>query len=112
MVVDGAPDIFPITYVADHGSIVFRTAAGTKLSASAGRAVAFEVDGEDAPAGSGEDFARVSWSVVVRGVAREVRETDEAIEVLSLPLVPVHPGPKPRLVRIEPSSVTGRLVHH
>ena len=99
VVVDGEPDIFPISFVADHGSIVFRTAAGTKLTASAGRPVAFEIDGPGSPGG---------WSVVVRGIAHEVRETAEAIEVLSLPLVPSHGGPKPRLMRIEPSSVTGR----
>jgi len=43
------PDIFPVNYVVDHGSIVFRTAEGTKLAASVlGAAVAFEIDGYDA----------------------------------------------------------------
>ncbi|MCU1538951.1 MAG: pyridoxamine 5-phosphate oxidase family protein [Humibacillus sp.] len=102
VVVDGRPDIFPISFVANHGSIVFRTAAGTKLTGSAGRPVAFEIDGPG---------ATEPWSVVVKGTAHEVRETAEAIEVLSLPLVPSHGGPKPRLMRIEPSSVTGRRLH-
>ena len=28
------PDIFPVNFVVDHGSIVFRTAEGTKLAAA------------------------------------------------------------------------------
>ncbi|MEJ7772349.1 MAG: pyridoxamine 5'-phosphate oxidase family protein [Geodermatophilaceae bacterium] len=34
VLVDDEPDIFPINYLVDHGSIVFRTANGTKLIAS------------------------------------------------------------------------------
>ena len=60
------PDIFPINYVVDHGSIVFRTAEGTKLAAAVlGRGVAFEVDGYDEPSGE-------AWSVVVKGHAVEI----------------------------------------
>ncbi len=56
------PDIFPINYVVDHGTIVFRTNEGTKLAASVlGPAVAFEVDGYDPAAGE-------AWSVVVKGL--------------------------------------------
>lgn len=55
---DDAADIFPINFVVDHGTVVFRTAAGTKLLAALGnRAVALEVDGFDAG-------ARTAWSVV------------------------------------------------
>src|SRR5207249_1081662 len=36
------PDIFPINFVVDHGTVVFRTAEGTKLAAAVlGRGVAF-----------------------------------------------------------------------
>ena len=35
------PDIFPVNYVVDHGTVVFRTAEGTKLAAAVlGTAVA------------------------------------------------------------------------
>ena len=41
------PDIFPINYVVDHASVVFRTAEGTKLAAAVlGESVAFEVGPE------------------------------------------------------------------
>ncbi len=100
VVVDGAPDIFPVSHVVDHGTVVFRTAAGTKFSAASGRPVAFEVDGYDVDDGS-------AWSVVVKGRAHEIRELGEIIDALELPLTPWHHGPKPRFVRIEPDSVTG-----
>ena len=49
--VAGRPDVFPVNFVVDHGTVVFRTAEGTKFAAGAlGRPVAFEVDGYDRPA--------------------------------------------------------------
>ena len=57
---DGHPEIFPVTYVVDDESIVFRTAAGTKLAATRDAEVAFEVDSYDAAEGS-------AASVIVAG---------------------------------------------
>ncbi len=104
VVADDGPDIFPINYVVDHGSIVFRTAAGRKFSSSTGQPVAFEVDGYD-------DGDATAWSVVVRGRTHEIRDTDEVIEALALPLFPWHAGPKPRFMRISAAAVTGRRLH-
>ena len=104
VVVAGQPEIYPVNYLVDHGSIVFRTAEGTKLAHSIGRPVAFEVDGYDA--GSGE-----AWSVVVKGKAWEVKQLHEVLEALDLPLFPWHAAPKPHIVRIEPDNVTGRRFH-
>lgn len=101
VVVDGKPEIFPVTPLVDHGTVVFRTAVGTKLSGCIGKPVAFEIDGYDPVAGS-------AWSVVIKGHAHEIRRTHEMIESLGLPLTPWHPGVKPRFVRIEPDTVTGR----
>jgi uncharacterized protein len=98
---EGRPDVFPVNYAVDHGSVVFRTGSGALFRSSDGHAVAFEVDGYDA----GEAAA---WSVVVRGKAREVHQIEEAVEALQLPLLPWHSGPKPRIVRIHPDGVTGR----
>ena len=104
VVVDGEPDIFPVNYVVDHASIVFRTEGGRKLAGTANRPVAFEVDGYD-PAEA------LAWSVVVHGVGAEIREMDEVIEALDLPLVPWQEGHKARFVRIQASAVTGRRIH-
>ena len=90
------PDIFPINYVVDHGTVVFRTAEGTKLAAALlGRGVAFEIDGYDPDAGD-------AWSVVMKGYAVEIEQMHEYFDALDLPLFPWHAGPKHRFVRIEP----------
>lgn len=101
VVVGGRPEIFPVNHVVDHGSVLFRSASGTKVGASLGQPVAFEVDGYDPAHGE-------AWSVVVHGRAREVTQTDDVIDAMRAPLFPWHRGSKPRFVRIETESVTGR----
>jgi uncharacterized protein len=99
------PDIFPVNHVVDGGTIVFRTAEGTKLAAAVlGEAVAYEVDGYDAEAGD-------AWSVVVKGRAVELKRMQELFDANDLPLFPWHAAPKSRFVRIEPESITGRRFH-
>ena len=94
------PDIFPVNYVVDHGTVLFRTAEGTKLAAAVlGTSVAFEIDGEI----DGE-----AWSVVVKGHAEEIEEMYDLFAAADLPLYPWHAAPKHRFVRIVPSLVTGR----
>jgi nitroimidazol reductase NimA-like FMN-containing flavoprotein (pyridoxamine 5'-phosphate oxidase superfamily) len=94
------PDIFPVNFVVDHASVVFRTAEGTKLAAAVlGESVAFEVDGES----DGE-----AWSVVVKGQAVEIEKMYELFDAVDLPLYPWHVAPKHRFVRILPEQVTGR----
>jgi len=103
--VGGEPDIFPINYVVDDRTIVFRTAAGTKLAAAVlmGK-VAFEIDGYEADAGT-------AWSVVVKGTARQIERMDDFYAAEELPLFPWFASPKPEFVRIEPRLVTGRRFH-
>ena len=66
IVVNHRPEIFPLNFVVDHATVVFRTAEGTKLDWGAGKDVAFEVDGYEPDTGE-------AWSVVVKGLAREVK---------------------------------------
>ncbi|HET7398606.1 MAG TPA: pyridoxamine 5'-phosphate oxidase family protein [Intrasporangium sp.] len=101
VLVDGEPDIFPVNFAVDHGSVVFRTDAGTKLSASIGQVVAFEADGYDAD-------TREAWSVVAKGKAVEIQQMYDVLDAMMLPLFPWQPGPKSHYVRIDPTSVTGR----
>ncbi len=99
------PDIFPINFVVDNGTVVFRTAEGTKLAAAVlGRSVAFEVDGYDPAAGD-------AWSVVIKGRAREIERMQDVFDALDLPLFPWHASPKHRFVRIAPDDVSGRRFH-
>jgi hypothetical protein len=37
-----------------------------------------------------------------------MHDVDEIVDVLQLPLLPWHAGPKPRVVRVEPDAVSGR----
>lgn len=101
VVVERRPDIFPVNYVVDHGTVVFRTASGSKLASAEGQPVAFETDGWDEASG-------LTWSVVVRGRAEKAREPYEVLQAMGLPLTPWHPGTKPWFVRIEPDTITGR----
>ena len=100
--IGNCPDIFPVNFVVDHGTLVFRTAEGTKLAAAVlGETVAFEVDGDDAEAGE-------AWSVVMRGRAVEIEHVQDLCDALDLTPFPWHAAPKHRFVRIEPEDVSGR----
>ena len=60
--VDGRPEIFPVNYVVQRRTVLFRTAEGTKLISTAiNNHVVFEADDHNVAEG---------WSVIVKGVAR------------------------------------------
>ncbi len=103
VVVDGQPLIFPVNYVLDGQFVVVHTDVGPMLTGASQALVAFEVDGFDAVARSG-------WSVLVQGMANDVTDAlDYASEHLqTVELSPWAPGPKPRLLRISATKVTGR----
>jgi hypothetical protein len=100
VVVDGEPDIFPVNFAVDHGSIVLRTAEGTKLAAAVGQVVAFEIDGYSPDTGE-------AWSVVAKGSAQEIRQLHDVLDSLDLPLAPWHAGAKGHFIRITPDRLTG-----
>lgn len=104
--IDALPAVLPVNFALWNGTIVFRTVPGTKLdAAAAGAVVAFEADAygtADAPGG---------WSVLVRGIAREVTDPAELAELASLPLDSwAWDGNAGRYVCIEPTVTTGRRI--
>ncbi|QEE61175.1 pyridoxamine 5'-phosphate oxidase family protein [Salinibacterium sp. dk2585] len=100
--VGGSPDIFPVNYVVDGRSVVFRTAEGTKLlELTINSNVAFEADGWD---------ELTAWSVVVRGTARQLERQRDILRADELPLRPWTPTLKYIYVRISPEVVTGRRI--
>ena len=102
LVVGGRPEIFPVNHVVDHGSVVFRTASGTKLAGIRSTThVAFEADGVDLDEG-------VAWSVVLKGRALRVTGRNQVLEAKALPIHPWHGSPKNWFVRIQPDEITGR----
>lgn len=102
MAVAGDVDVFPVNFVVDGDSVVFRTAEGTKLLevVMAGR-VAFEADGYDPEGG-------LAWSVVLKGRAEEIERFEEIYRAQGLPLFPWNAAPKERFVRVRAESVSGR----
>lgn len=100
--VDDHPDIFPLNYAVDHGTVVFRSRAGTKVSAALSDApVALEADGYDADTAT-------AWSVVIRGNAEEISGGQNLLDTVDLPLFPWQAGDKGRFVRIAPTATSGR----
>lgn len=101
VIVNGRPDIFPVNHAVHHGSVVFRTASGSKLEGAVGQPVAYEADGVD-------ESTDTAWSVVVSGTAHQIQQLHEVLEALELPVFPWQGGAKPTFVRIDPDSITGR----
>ena len=100
--IHNVPEIFPVNYVIDNRTVLFRTAEGTKLTSLGGSGrVAFEIDGFDAATGE-------AWSVVVHGAAEPVEHLNDLYAAHELPLFPWDATPKPVVVRITPMKVTGR----
>lgn len=95
-------DIFPVNFVVDHGSIVFRTAAGTKLERlTAERSTTFEADDSDFSDG-------IAWSVVAKGPCGAIEAHADLISAFDLEVHPWHAGSKPTFVRLVPEVITGR----
>nr|WP_090344476.1 pyridoxamine 5'-phosphate oxidase family protein [Mycolicibacterium malmesburyense]CRL76017.1 putative flavin-nucleotide-binding protein [Mycolicibacterium malmesburyense] len=98
--VAGEPEIFPVNFVVQNRSVLFRTAEGTKLSSAViNKNVLFEADDHDADGG---------WSVVIRGLARTLRTDEEIDEAERAQLLPWTATVKTHYVRIRPLRVTGR----
>jgi len=93
-------DIFPVNYVVDGESLVFRTAGGSKLfELTINDEVLFEVDHYT------DDTA---WSVIVRGHAHRLDTASEVEAADQLPLKPWIPTLKYQYVRIAPTNLSGR----
>jgi nitroimidazol reductase NimA-like FMN-containing flavoprotein (pyridoxamine 5'-phosphate oxidase superfamily) len=102
-VVDGEPQIRPLTYGLHRGSVVFRIGYGDLLDAIHHQRVLFEVD-------HGDPTVRTGWSVIIRGIAEEIWQTDDLEAVRETGLRPWAPGTKDHYVRIIPRSMTGRRI--
>jgi hypothetical protein len=105
VVIDEDPEIFPVNFAVNRGTVVFRTAEGTKLDgALPGNRVVFEVDGYNPDTNQ-------AWSAVVKGTADRARSIEEVLETVALPIFPWQAGDKTSYVTIVPSEITGRRFH-
>jgi uncharacterized protein len=98
--VEGEPEIFPVNFVVQNRTVLFRTAVGTKLvSAVINNNVLFEADDHDVTEG---------WSVIVRGIARTLHRDDDIREAERAQLLPWTATVKQHYVRVLPTRITGR----
>ena len=93
-------EIFPVNFVTQNRTLLFRTAEGTKLfSTVMNDKVLFEVDDHTVSEG---------WSVIVRGTAQVLTAADDIHEAERAQLLPWVATEKLRFVRVTPSEVSGR----
>ncbi|MFF0031250.1 helix-turn-helix domain-containing protein [Streptomyces avermitilis] len=98
------PIIVPLNYSLVDGVVCFRTAADSEPAASAGSRVAFEVDHIDEALSQG-------WSVLVRGLAREVTDPDTLRRLEELEYTgPWAGGERDTWVCVDPVGITGRRI--
>jgi nitroimidazol reductase NimA-like FMN-containing flavoprotein (pyridoxamine 5'-phosphate oxidase superfamily) len=98
--VDDQPEIFPVNYVVQDRTVLFRTAEGTKLVSTArNNRVVFEVDDHNVAEG---------WSVIVKGRARSLRTNEQIEEAERAQLLPWTTSEKTHYVRVIPEMITGR----
>jgi hypothetical protein len=104
VIVDSGPEIYPVNHAVDGRAIVFRTDAGSKLAGiERTPAVCYQVDGVDTAAETG-------WSVLVKGRATELVDTEDLRRAAALRLRLWSIGVKEHWVRIDPAEVTGRRI--
>jgi nitroimidazol reductase NimA-like FMN-containing flavoprotein (pyridoxamine 5'-phosphate oxidase superfamily) len=100
------PVIRPVNYIFDDSSqsVVFRTARGSKFHALLHSAhAAFEIDGI-------EEGSRTGWSVIIKGVTREVTDGFDVRRLDKLRLHTWAPGQKAHWMQIRAWTVSGRRI--
>ncbi len=99
-VIGGRAEIFPVNYVVQNQTVLFRTAEGTKLFGTVmNDQVLFEADDHNVAEG---------WSVIVRGTAQVLYSAEDVAEAERAGLYPWIATHKLRFVRITPTELTGR----
>jgi len=98
--IGGEPEIFPVNFVVQDRTVLFRTAEGTKLFVAViyGK-VAFEADDHNVAEG---------WSVIVKGHAQVLTTDDEIQKAERAELFPWTATQKDHYIRVIPAEITGR----
>jgi nitroimidazol reductase NimA-like FMN-containing flavoprotein (pyridoxamine 5'-phosphate oxidase superfamily) len=104
----GDPDvgltILPVNCLYSEGNLLFRAQAGSALDRlGGGHIVAFEADDADPIAESG-------WSVLVRGTATHVRDSERIAALAETATHPWAPGRRDRWIEIHAQQITGRII--
>ncbi len=98
--IGGQAEIFPVNFVVQRHTILFRSAEGTKLFGTVmNDQVLFEADDHNVVGG---------WSVIVRGGAEVLYSAEDIEEAEQAGLYPWIATVKLRFVRITPTETSGR----
>lgn len=99
------PQLLPVNYALYAGEVVIRTSPSGVLGQLTSRCpVAFEIDEVD-------EGRRAGWSVLVRGVANQLRQPDDVARLWSTEwVVPWAGGSRTVFVAITPRTISGRTV--
>jgi nitroimidazol reductase NimA-like FMN-containing flavoprotein (pyridoxamine 5'-phosphate oxidase superfamily) len=104
--------VLPVNYRLHEGSVVFRTGQGSPMDEDLRTGlqhgeyqVAFEVDQIDAG-------MREGWSVLITGPAHHVESAEERAEVARSGVAAWTGGSKEQFMRIRPTRISGRHIHH
>jgi uncharacterized protein len=104
---DGAGEgltVLPVNCLFAEDTVLFRTRVGSALDRLGdGRHVAFEADQIDPIAQSG-------WSVLVRGTATHLRDSERIAAFADTAVHPWAPGPRDRWIAIHAERITGRII--
>jgi uncharacterized protein len=100
IVVDGAPEVYPVNYVVDGESVVYRVDGHNRLD-EASPSVCFQIDAFDTDRHRG-------WSVLVKGSAQRLAHPDARLRSESPAGAPDLAGE--HWVRITPVEVSGRKI--
>ena len=94
-----APLVLPVNFVVRDGDIFFHTGDGTLLDRIREHPVSFQVDRYD-------QYRRIGWTVLVRGVAHEVERTEA--DAAGIEIDTWAPGRDRHCVCITPTAISGR----
>ena len=104
--------VLPVNYKLHDGAILFRSAEDSltaeDLRTGTGHSeyrVAFEIDSFDVQ-------AREGWSVLIQGPAHHLDSADDRISALATGVEPWPGDAKDHFIRITPTRITGRRIHH
>jgi nitroimidazol reductase NimA-like FMN-containing flavoprotein (pyridoxamine 5'-phosphate oxidase superfamily) len=95
------PVAYPVNFVFVDRAVIFRTSDAMAEAISG--VVAFEVDRVDEAMSEG-------WSVLVRGHARRIEDSEEREAIALLDLEPWAGGARLNLIGITPFEMTGRVI--
>jgi nitroimidazol reductase NimA-like FMN-containing flavoprotein (pyridoxamine 5'-phosphate oxidase superfamily) len=100
---EGAPDIYPVSYVVHNWKIYFRTGAESRLRKDTdGRVVAFEADTQ---------ILRHFSSTVALGIVRTLTSEEAARVLDQLPIIEFAPDSDYVWMELEPSELRGRRLN-